>query len=357
MLMYFLRGSLPWSGLDAKTQEEKYRKIREKKEQTPLDELCAGFPPAFKIYLQTARSLEFKERPDYVALRKLFADVRAEIGPQEDHGFQFLEGRELGTLEPLEQVELRQPDDQVSGAGLGGRRAGTGNQALVAAVFLFVKKESPPTPPPHRTALSPLLAAAYFGNVEELMDGLRDGEDLEAQDPSDGCRPLHAAVLTEQTEAASYLIRQRADLESRAFEGLTPLLLACRSDAGRLVRLLLHHSADVAARDALGRSAQDICAEHRSKSAVKALAGEEELAEPQEESVESPAKKEQGVDEVRQHESSAPAGKEPLSKAVLWEPWFGSAVDPVEAEGVDPQYEAWDQEIQTGNRPGSHQVC
>eukprot|EP00439_Symbiodinium_sp_Y106_P022327 s3934_g2.t1 len=61
MLMYFLRGSLPWSGLDAKTQEEKYRKIREKKELTPLDELCAGFPPAFKIYLQTARSLEFKE--------------------------------------------------------------------------------------------------------------------------------------------------------------------------------------------------------------------------------------------------------------------------------------------------------
>ena len=67
----------------------------------------------------------------------------------------------------------------------------------------------------------------------------------------------------------------------------------------RLVRLLLRHSADVAARDALGRSAQDICAEHRSKSAVKALAGEEELAEPQEQSVESPAKKEQGVDEVK----------------------------------------------------------
>ena len=88
----------------------------------------------------------------------------------------------------------------------------------------------------------------------------REVEDLEAQDPSDGCRPLHAAILTEQTEAASYLIRhgghrghagrclrtsesplclffvetrQRADLESRAFEGLTPLLLACRSDAGR----------------------------------------------------------------------------------------------------------------------------
>mmetsp|Transcript_11423 Transcript_11423/g.23759 ORF Transcript_11423/g.23759 Transcript_11423/m.23759 type:complete len:340 (+) Transcript_11423:78-1097(+) len=117
MLMYFLRGSLPWSGLDAKTQEEKYRKIREKKESTPLDELCAGHPPAFKDYLLRARSLEFKERPDYIALRKLFADVRAEIGPQQDHGFQFLEGRDLGTLEPLEFIDVRQPDDQAPTGG------------------------------------------------------------------------------------------------------------------------------------------------------------------------------------------------------------------------------------------------
>ncbi|CAJ1421798.1 unnamed protein product [Effrenium voratum] len=117
MLMYFLRGSLPWSGLDAKTQEEKYRKIREKKESTPLDELCAGHPAAFKVYLQTARSLGFKERPDYVALRKLFSDVRAEMGPLEDHSFQFLEGRDLGTLEPLEHLEVRQPDDQATSSG------------------------------------------------------------------------------------------------------------------------------------------------------------------------------------------------------------------------------------------------
>jgi serine/threonine protein kinase len=113
MLIYFMRGSLPWSGLDAKTQEEKYRKIREKKEQVPLDELCAGFPSAFKNYLQRARSLEFKERPDYNFLRKLFLDVRAEQGPAEDQGFQWLEGRELGQLEPLEPWDgLRQPDDQ-----------------------------------------------------------------------------------------------------------------------------------------------------------------------------------------------------------------------------------------------------
>jgi len=67
---------------------------------------------------------------------------------------------------------------------------------------------------------------------------------------------------------------------------------------GRMVRLLLRHSADVAARDASGRSAQDICAEHRSNSAVKALAGEEELEEPQE-SAESTKRKEQSIAEVK----------------------------------------------------------
>merc|ERR1711972_627652 len=62
MLMYFLRGALPWSGLDATTKEDKYRKIKEKKESTKLSELCRGFPGAFEEYLSYCRCLGFKER-------------------------------------------------------------------------------------------------------------------------------------------------------------------------------------------------------------------------------------------------------------------------------------------------------
>lgn len=130
MLMYFLRGSLPWSGLEAKTQEEKYRKIKTKKMQTPLNELCEGFPDAFKRYLETARKYEFRERPDYVALRALFKEVRVTLKPPvdegvpqanagrpgqgiiQDHQFQWFDGRDLGTLTPLQPWEPpRQPDD------------------------------------------------------------------------------------------------------------------------------------------------------------------------------------------------------------------------------------------------------
>lgn len=122
MLLYFLRGSLPWSGLEAKTQEEKYRKIREKKEDVPLPELCKGFPSAFEDYLRTTRELEFKARPEYKALRKQFSDERAnKYSSLEDHGFQWLEGRDLGTLTPVEKYDnIRQPDDQVPKAGFCG---------------------------------------------------------------------------------------------------------------------------------------------------------------------------------------------------------------------------------------------
>jgi hypothetical protein len=44
--MYFLRGGLPWQGLRAATNKQKYEKIGEKKQTTPIVELCEGFPGA-----------------------------------------------------------------------------------------------------------------------------------------------------------------------------------------------------------------------------------------------------------------------------------------------------------------------
>merc|ERR1712019_83843 len=48
MLMYFLRGKLPWSGLQANSNEEKNKKIMQKKESTSLVDLCAGYPDGFQ---------------------------------------------------------------------------------------------------------------------------------------------------------------------------------------------------------------------------------------------------------------------------------------------------------------------
>jgi len=81
MLLFLVRGSLPWSGLEAKTKEEKWRKIWQKKQEVPLSTLCGGFPDAFEGYLAYCRSLGFVERPDYDMLRRLFHMALQDQGP------------------------------------------------------------------------------------------------------------------------------------------------------------------------------------------------------------------------------------------------------------------------------------
>lgn len=40
LLMYFVRGGLPWQGLKAAGKKQKYEKIAEKKMTTPFEVLC-----------------------------------------------------------------------------------------------------------------------------------------------------------------------------------------------------------------------------------------------------------------------------------------------------------------------------
>ena len=65
LLMYFLRGALPWQGLRAATKKQKYDRIIEKKMTTPTDLLYRGFPNEFGILLNYTRAFHFDDKPDY----------------------------------------------------------------------------------------------------------------------------------------------------------------------------------------------------------------------------------------------------------------------------------------------------
>ncbi|GJN15397.1 hypothetical protein PR202_gb02308 [Eleusine coracana subsp. coracana] len=54
VLMYFLRGSLPWQGLKAGNKKQKYEKISERKIATSTEALCRGYPTEFASYFTTA---------------------------------------------------------------------------------------------------------------------------------------------------------------------------------------------------------------------------------------------------------------------------------------------------------------
>ena len=75
VLLYFLRGSLPWQGLKVDRREDRYKKIYEKKKATTPEELCAGFPQELAEYVKYTRGLEFEQNPDYNYLRGLFKKI------------------------------------------------------------------------------------------------------------------------------------------------------------------------------------------------------------------------------------------------------------------------------------------
>ena len=90
VLMYFLRGSLPWQGLHVHKGEDRYKKILAKKRSTSAEELCKGFPNEFAQYINYTRNLEFEADPDYKYLRDLLVSVLAKENSKFDFWYDWV---------------------------------------------------------------------------------------------------------------------------------------------------------------------------------------------------------------------------------------------------------------------------
>ena len=75
VLIYFIKGTLPWQGLRATSKKEKYEKIMEKKMSTPIESLCKSMAPEFSTYMNYCRALRFEDRPDYSYLKRMYKDL------------------------------------------------------------------------------------------------------------------------------------------------------------------------------------------------------------------------------------------------------------------------------------------
>lgn len=87
MLVYLLRGRLPWSVSTRRfhagwlrTQPVSFEDMRREKHIMSLEALCRKCPAEFLEFLKYCRSLRFDEQPDYAHLRQL---LRHAIGPTE----------------------------------------------------------------------------------------------------------------------------------------------------------------------------------------------------------------------------------------------------------------------------------
>lgn len=167
VLMYFLRGSLPWQGLKANSKKQKYERILERKISTSTEMLCKGFPAEFRSFFEHARSLRFDDRPDYDYLKRLFRELFFRKGFSYDNMFDW----ELLTIQNSRGVSGRESGGQSKGDEDGG-------------------------------------IATEEGKVEGGSDGLRGG----SQDAASGGPGTPAGMAVVDDEAERIALAEFADL-------------------------------------------------------------------------------------------------------------------------------------------------
>lgn len=96
MLVYFLKGSLPWQGLGGKNKKEKYDNIKDKKQNTPIELLCKGLPAEFADYIKITRGLKFEEQPNYKELKAIFSRLLIKNQLVDDKEFDWFVVKQVG---------------------------------------------------------------------------------------------------------------------------------------------------------------------------------------------------------------------------------------------------------------------
>ena len=104
VFLYFLKGSLPWQGLQARNDKERYKLITEKKLSISTERLCHELPDELKDYLNYCKGLKFEEEPDYEYLKGLFRQLASRLKIE-------LDGRFDWSAKPIES-RLKNSDQE-----------------------------------------------------------------------------------------------------------------------------------------------------------------------------------------------------------------------------------------------------
>ena len=75
VLIFMLKGRLPWQGLKAENQKKKNSLIAQVKCTTTVETLCDGIPKEFATFLEEVKKLGYEDTPNYTHYRELFRDL------------------------------------------------------------------------------------------------------------------------------------------------------------------------------------------------------------------------------------------------------------------------------------------
>ena len=75
MIIFFMRGKLPWQGVTGTKKMERYLKIYKMKKNVTPEDLCKSLPSQMVSFVKYVKQLEFEQEPDYNYLRSLFQSI------------------------------------------------------------------------------------------------------------------------------------------------------------------------------------------------------------------------------------------------------------------------------------------
>jgi serine/threonine protein kinase len=75
VLVYLLRGSLPWMGSRFMSGQRQTDYVCDMKARTTPESLCTGLAPEFAHFVRSVHALKYDETPDYAAYREMFSTL------------------------------------------------------------------------------------------------------------------------------------------------------------------------------------------------------------------------------------------------------------------------------------------
>jgi serine/threonine protein kinase len=87
ILIYFIKGCLPWENIVNKNKEEKINIILDYKKRISDDTLCEGLPEEIKLFVSYTKNLKFEEEPDYNYLKNLLKVIINTKNTDKDYYF------------------------------------------------------------------------------------------------------------------------------------------------------------------------------------------------------------------------------------------------------------------------------
>ena len=75
LLIFFLKGALPWQGIKEKNKDNLYKRILDSKIKIKIEEIGRDLPAPFCEFLEYSKNLKYEEQPDYNLFKKKMKQI------------------------------------------------------------------------------------------------------------------------------------------------------------------------------------------------------------------------------------------------------------------------------------------